>query len=328
MCGRPGFLFCEPNVFFVTFVLRYAINRVILFLVNFILMIKILVPVNFYGYSLNALSFGLSLAEKFPAEITVLHCFPIYEDRNDQETASPETVNAQSALPTPDQQEQAAEEKLKTMAQHKLNALSANQKSQIAIKYRFEYGYPEDVIPQVSRQYNPDVIIMGTKTKGETIKELLGSITGDVIQRVTAPVLAVPAHSAIDLSRIGKVLFLTEFDEHDFFSMHRLIRIMTPFDTEIHAVHFCHKKEDPNDLEKLERFKEYCETTYRNHRILFHMLAGKDFVKSMEDYARENQIDIIAMTRKKRSLLNRWFNKGITRRLLFHTDLPLLVFHS
>lgn len=298
-------------------------------MVNCIRMIKILVPVIPCDYSLNALSFGLSLAEKFPAEITVFHCFPVYEDRQvldatEQHSGKTKEVSAN----LPEQQEPVVREKLKTLAQERLIAVPDFQRANITLKYRFEYGYPEDVIPELSRQENYDVIIMGTKTKGETIKELLGSITGDVIQRVTAPVLAVPAHSAVDLSRIGKVLFLTEFDERDFFSMHRLIRIMTPFDTEIHAVHFCHKKENPNDIEKLERFKEYCESTYRNHKILFHVLAGKDFVKSMEEYATENKIDIIAMTRKKRSLLHRWFNKGITRRLLFHTDIPILVFHS
>ena len=292
-------------------------------------MIKILIPVIFSDYSLNALNFGLTLAEKFPAEITVLHCFPIYEDRPDQNIPNGNTGSeSRTSWLSPEQQDQEVRVKLKTLVEQKLVAMSVDQKANIVLKYHFEYGYPEDVIPKMSCRENYDVIIMGTKTKGETIKELLGSVTGDVIQRVTVPVLAVPAHSVIDLSRIGKVLFLTEFDELDYFSMHRLIRIMTPFDTEIHAVHFCHKREDSNDVEQLERFKQYCESTYRNHRILFHMLAGNDFVKSMEKYVSENQIDIIAMTRKKRSLLHRWFNKGITRKLLFHTDLPLLVFHS
>lgn len=288
-------------------------------------MIKLLVPVNFSEYSLNALKFGLTLAEKFPAEITILHCFGLYESKSELNLTDVEKINLRQEV---EKQEEEAREKLNRLTLDKVNSMSPSQKKNITLKVRFEYGYPEDVIPIISQKENCDVIIMGTKTKGETIKELLGSITGDVIQKVTAPVLAVPAHSVVDLSRIGKVLFLTEFDEQDYFSIHRLIRIITPFDTEIHAVHFCYKKGEETEMLKMEKFKVYCDSTYRNHKIIYQILKGKDFVETIEQYVQEHQIDILAMTRKKRNFLQRFFNASITRKLLFHTDIPLLVFHA
>ncbi len=292
-------------------------------------MIKVLVPVKFSDYSLNALSFGINLAEKFPAEITILHCFPNLETKDD--LILPKSVYEKDPLAIPIELERMEEEsrtKLKVLAEEKVASMTEAQKTNISLKYRFEYGYPEDIIPKFSEQEHSDVIIMGTKTKGETFKQLLGSITGDVIQKVSAPVLAVPAHSVIDLSHIGKVLFLTEFNESDYFSLHRLMRIVTPFNTEIHAVHFTQKKNDEIDISKMKKFRSYCESTYRNHKILFQMITGKDFVESIEEYTIENSIDILAMTRKKRNVLQRLFSKGITHKLLFHTDIPLLVFHS
>lgn len=292
-------------------------------------MIKVLVPVVFSDYSLNALSFGINLAEKFPAEITILHCFATFETREDlnlsHDHADKGNLTARAEL---ERREQEIREKLNLLTKQKVEALSAIQKKNITLKFRFEYGYPEDIIPKISEQEHCDVIIMGTKTKGETIKELLGSITSDVIQKVTAPVLAVPSHSVIDLSRIGKVLFLTEFNEQDYFSMHRLIRIIAPFDTEVHAIHFCQKEGDKTDIKRMEQFKVYCESTYRNHKIIFHILTGKVFVKTLEEYITNNDIDILAMTRKKRNILQRLFSTAITRKLLFQTDIPLLVFHS
>jgi len=48
-------------------------------------MIKILVPVNFSDYSINALSYALNLAEKFQSEITLLYCFSDYLSREKME---------------------------------------------------------------------------------------------------------------------------------------------------------------------------------------------------------------------------------------------------
>jgi nucleotide-binding universal stress UspA family protein len=219
-------------------------------------------------------------------------------------------------------------ENLRILAEDKINSLSETQKNNISINYRFEYGYPEDVIPKVCAQQGCDVVIMGTKTKDETLKELLGNVTNDVIHKVSVPVLAIPAHSTIDLSRIGKVLFITEFKEQDYFSMDRLIRIISAFNTEIHAIHFCQKREEEMDVTRMEQFKLYCESTYRNHPILFRNFTGKEFVSTLEKYVADHDIDIMAMTHKKRNVLQRLFGTEKTRKMLFHTDIPLLVFHS
>lgn len=288
-------------------------------------MIKVLVPVNFSDYSLNALKFGFNLAKKIPVEITVLHCFGLYEAKDELNIPGDKSDDLRKVL---EKREEESNLKLRIIAQDELHSITDVQKGNITLKYRFEYGYPEDIIPKVSREENSDVIIMGTKTKGDTIKELLGSVTGDVIHKVLVPVLAVPANSSIDFSHIAKVLFLTEFDRSDYHSMHRLITIIAPFDTIIFAVHFSQNKESEEDVKKMVNFKEYCESTYINRNFLFHNLVGKDFVSSIENYVKDNNIGIFAMTRNKRTILQRIFNTGITRRLLFQTDIPLLVFQS
>ncbi len=292
-------------------------------------MIKVLVPIKFSEYSINALKFGLNLAEKFPAEITILHCFanfaPKYEPDEFGKTSD---LHDPISDVEPEKREEELREKLRRLTEEKVHSLNESQRNNITLKYRFEFGYPEDVISSISQNEGFDVIIMGTKTKGETIKELLGSITGDVIQKVTAPVLAVPAHSSIDLSMIRKVMFLTEFNKYDYISLHRLIRIISPFNTQIYAVHYCHKKQTEEDCKGLKELKEYCDSTYRNHNIHFQIIIGNDFVSTIENFTSQNSIDILAMTRKKRNILQILFSNGIIRKLLFHTDIPLLVFHS
>ena len=284
-------------------------------------MIKILVPVNFTDYSLNALTFALTLAEKFPAGVTILHCFSSFVSLDELPADEQNRPDVEGA-------EREKKERLQKLTSEIMQSMTSLQNRNIEMTYRFEYGYPEDLIPQISNNEQFDVIIMGTKCKGETIKETLGSITSDVINRSTAPVLAVPSHSTIDLTKLGKVLFLVELNERDYVSLHRLIRIISPFHTEISAVHYSPGKAGREDIRRMEQLITYCDSTYPNYNINFDIITGKSYLKTLEEYISENETHLVAMTRRKRTLLRQIFSPSITKKLLFNTDIPLLVFHS
>jgi len=286
-------------------------------------MIKILVPVTFSDYSLNALTYALTLAGKFPSVVTILHSFSEYEDIEEGYGAD----NPNPEEPDVRKREQDARERLTELCQATINKMTSIQDKNIELQNRFEFGYPEDVIADVCEEMNPDVVVMGTKSKGETIKELLGSITSDVMRKVHVPVLAVPASSTIDLEKLSQVLFITDFSEKDYVSMHKLVRLISPFNTCIHAVKFTHHLPDDGELQKMDEFRDYCLSTYRNHQLEFNYHQSEQFMPGLEEYAAKNNIDLIAMTRRKRNMIAQLFSPEITRKILFHTDIPLLVFH-
>lgn len=282
-------------------------------------MIKILVPVNFSDYSLNALNYTLKLAEKFESEVTLLYCFSDYLSREeDEQSIKSEEIETL---------EQKYRELLSQLTQKVLEDVKLYKN--IRVQYRFEFGYPEDLIPEVSKLMKAEVIIMGTSKKDGPIKHAMGSITGDVVNKATAPVLAVPANSRVDHHKIGKVLFLMELSDRDFFSLHRLIRIITPFKTEIIAVHHHSSKNLNKDDElRIEKLKEYARSTYRSHKIYFDIIKGSNFVHSIEEYVKEKDLNLIAMTRRRRTILRQLFSPSATKKILYETDVPLLIFHS
>jgi nucleotide-binding universal stress UspA family protein len=285
-------------------------------------MIKILVPVTFTDYSVNALTYALTLAGKFPSKVILLHSFSDYEDI--EEGIPVVMPNSEENIP---KREQDARDLLAELCQRTINKMTRLQDENIELENRFEFGYPEDVIINISKGVEPDVIIMGTKSKGETIKELLGSITSDVMKRAEVPVLAVPANSSVDLESLSKVLFITDFGDSDYISIHKLIRLITPFQTEIHAVRFSSHKPDSHEVRRMKKFRDYCDATYRNHQLKFYEEESDQLITALENYVIHNNIDLIAMTRKKRNMIAKFFSSEITRKILFHTDVPLLVFH-
>lgn len=286
-------------------------------------MIKILVPVTFAEHSINALTYALTLAGKFPSMVTLLHSFSEYEDI--EEGLQPIEPNSEENVR---KRELDARDRLADLCQSAINKMTSIQDKNIELENRFEFGYSEEVILKVSREMDPDVIIMGTKSKGETIKELLGSVTSDVMKRAEVPVLAVPANSTVDLGKLSKVLFITDFGDNDYISVHKLIRLITPFQTQINAVRFQSHKPDDTELRRMEKFKDYCDATYRNHRIKSSFEQSEQFMPTLEKYVAKENIDLIAMTRRKRNMIAQLFNPEITRRILFYTDVPLLVFHA
>ncbi len=272
-------------------------------------MVRIFVPVNFSDYSLNAVNYAINLGQKIPSVITLISCQPPLDDTSEK----PGKIS----------------EKALADLKKKVDAtLTTEQKENITIATRLVAGYPEDVLIDISSKEEPDAIVMGTCSKGDTIKELLGSVTSDVIKNAKVPVLAVPSTSTVDTNRISNILFVSDFGDSDYRSLHKLIRLITPFQTQIFAVHFKASMPDKWDKKRLEEMRLYCYQTYRNYLINFSFITGEDFIKELDDFISTNGIDLIAMTRHKRNMISKLLHPSITRKILFHTDIPLLVFHE
>lgn len=50
-----------------------------------------------------------------------------------------------------------------------------------------------------------------------------------------------------------------------------------------------------------------------------------NLLKGLDQYIKDNQIDIITLTSYKRNIFARLFNPSIARKMIFHSDTPLLV---
>ncbi|MCT4590203.1 MAG: universal stress protein [Carboxylicivirga sp.] len=271
-------------------------------------MVRLFVPINFSEHSINAAYYALKLGQKIPTVLTLVNCQAPLGDTNSYQD------NKQDAL-----------NDFKDKLESEFNT---QQKKNITLLTRQEEGYPEDVLISMSVKEEPDAIVMGTRSKGETIKELLGSVTSDVVKNANVPVLAVPANCMVDTERISNILFVTDFSDCDYRSIHKLIRLITPFQTKIFAVRFKASHPDKWDKKRQEEMRYYCRQTYRNYSIDFSFITGDDFISELDLFIKSNNIDLIAMTRHKRNMISKILHPSITRKILFHTDIPLLVFHE
>lgn len=288
---------------------------------------KVLVPVDFSDYSMKACEFGFNFAQGMEAEVVLLHVYftPIYS------TSLPygDVFNYQIT----------DDENVKNIL-HKvhadLNALSDKVKGKVAsgefpnVKYScvLREGIPEEEILRYSKEYRPRIIIMGTRGKNQKDIDLIGSVTAEVIERSRVPVIAIPENTPFkQLAEAKRIAFITNFDQRDLIAFDSLISALKPYHFSVSLIHLSDVKDTWNEI-KLGGIKEYFQKQYPDLEIQYDVVQNDDFLNSFESYIKSNKIDIIALTTYKRNIFSRLFNPGIARKMIFHSDTPLLVIYG
>lgn len=288
---------------------------------------RVLVPVDFSEQSRNACIFALGLAQRFKAEIKLLYTYfnPVLSSEPYDETFSYQ-INLNNVVSK--LEEEAKEQIIKLKKQLKKH-IEKEQYNKVRISYQLEKGIPEDVILEYCENYKPGVVVMGTSGKSERKGELFGSVTKKVIEKAKVPVLAIPEHSVfLGVHYINKIVYATDFNKSDFKSLRKLINMVRPFNMNVYCVHICEDTDNALDNVKMEKLKEHFEKEYTDSDVYCDLIQHKDVAKGLEDYIYDKDIDMLAMTLSKRGLIERLFNPSLTKKMLYHSEIPLLVFHS
>ena len=281
---------------------------------------KILIPVDFSNYSMKACEFAFNLAKTKNAEVILLHVYftPIYA----------------SSLPYGDvfNYQTGDEETVKTII-HKvhsdLNALSAKIKEKIASGEFPDIKYiPEEDILRYAKAQRPAVIIMGTRGKNQKDIDLIGSVTAEVIDRSHTTVLAIPENTPFKkFSEVKHIAFITNFDQRDLIAFEAFFNTWKSFHFSVSLIHLTESKDTWNEI-KLAGIKEYFHKQYPGLEIHYDVVMNDNLLKGLDQYIKNNQIDIITLTSYKRNIFARLFNPSIARKMLFHSDTPLLVING
>jgi len=285
---------------------------------------RILVPVDFSKNSINACQYALGIAEKIHAEIMLMHSyfFPVINSIDYGDGLS-YVVNINDTISE-------IAEKAKNSLLDLYNSLNQQIEKKayknVKVNFTLTNGNPANEIIDIYNKYLPDLIIMGTR--GNTIekREHFGSVSATTIRETVIPVLAIPEVSKY--SEIGKtnILYATNFDESDFKALKKLMTLIYSFDIKIHLVHIGER--DNEKIEKIEHLNTVFNNLYPGYELECHIIEANNVIKSLETFTTEKNIDIIAITTHKRNFITRLFYPGMTKKILFQTNIPLLVFHA
>jgi len=288
---------------------------------------RILVPVDFSETSFNACSFALGLAQELKAEIKLLYSYfnPIIHSEPYFEG---QTINymMDSVI---DDIEVGARKQILELKSRLQEEIEKNNLNFVKINYSLDRGIPENVILKFIDTYKPGIVIMGTRGMGKSVANYLGSVTKIIIEKSNIPVLLIPEKSIFAGMRyINRVLYATNFDESDFNSLRKLMTLIRPFNMSIYVAHI--SVEDPQHLDeaKMATLEKHMTNEYKDYRIHCDVIRHEGIIEGLEEYIDNKEIDLIALTTHKRGVIERLFNPSIAKKMIFHSHLPLLIFHS
>jgi universal stress protein A len=157
---------------------------------------KILVPIDYSDYSHQALQWGAGLAEKFGAQLLLLHVIP----RASQdlpgvgETASPQLALDSPTVyypPSPPPEGMMTIDPIE-IAQNELRDLAVTRlNASVSVIPRVGVGRPADEIVRVAREDQVDLIVMGTHGRTGLRHLLAGSVAEAVMRTAPCPVFTV-----------------------------------------------------------------------------------------------------------------------------------------
>ena len=286
---------------------------------------RILVPVDFTDYSENACLFAIALASSLKAEVEVMHAYytPEITSLPYDETFSFQGTLAEYLSENKERARENLDAFIKRMKDYSRKVL----KEPILIGSSLLRGLPAEAVLYMTENYKPDLIVVGTHSTDKR-KESASSMVR-IIQEVRIPVIVVPENCDYrDLNRIRHVGYATDFDESDFFSMKKLIDLVSSIQPTISCVHVGQQPITEEEKARMDGLKEYFHKIYPSYTLECKLVEQKDVIEGLDAVIRDQNIDLLSLTTRRRNLISKIIQPSVTKKMFFQTNIPMLVFHS
>ena len=275
---------------------------------------KILVPTDFSPIADKALDFAIQTAKLLQLEVHLIHVFNVVDNVYIDYMG----VNWEfSQFQLDDMYERLYQLKIDIEKREGILVNTAVYKNTVK----------EGIIEAVTDNHI-DLIVMGTLGASGIKEKLWGTQTGHAIGKTTVPLIVIPEDYS--WKKPEKLLLVTNHFEHEPVILDFLFQLAELFQAQVHVAIFT--DEDDTAITILEhgrRTFEYeymLKQRYKNAQLTVTHLFGTEFENTIQKYIVENDIDMLAMVTYKRKFWDRIFHPSLTKRMSYHTKIPLLAF--
>ena len=273
---------------------------------------RILVPTDFSETSKNAARYAVQLAASIPGASIVLY-------------------NLTDALALGSDSSPLTEDKSDrfTILQAALNNLKTDLKdfSDTPVQTVVEEGSSlTENLARYARHHGIDLIIMGITGATRLEQILMGSNALNVVNTGACPVIIVPPHAKY--TPIRKVLFACDLkDVTTTVPVAPIKSILNSFKPQLFVVNV----DTDHYVEVTETYKSeraILENLLEDYNPEFYFIRMYDFQESISSFAADREIDLILTVPRKHSFLSGLFKTSHTKKLAYHSHVPILAVHE
>jgi nucleotide-binding universal stress UspA family protein len=277
---------------------------------------KILVPTDFSACANNAVDFVVQTAKYLPVELTLFHSFELKGNVYTDYMGVNKEFN-QSLL----------DDVHKNLADMK----SVIEETEGVNVNTFVALTPlVDAIKIAVEEKGIDLVVMGTLGATGLKEKLWGSKTAAVIGYAQVPVMVIPYE--FEWKKPTKVLLVSNQFEKDPVILNYLFDMVDLFMAQLGIAVFTDEDDDKADtfMEHTHNLRQYemmLKMEYKEDTLAASHLYGTDFEETLQWHIKENNIDILVMITylKEKGFWERLFHPSMTKRMSYHTTIPLLV---
>lgn len=258
----------------------------------------------------NAAEYAAHLARFLNARLVLVHAFSLPLGGYDM-TAPLETMREMQAK---------ALEKLK-LIRDQLIAHSYD----FGIETYAELGATGTVIADAATKLGADLLIMGmTGEAGVVKKHLIGSNALHAARHLSCPVLIIPED--VQYKPIRTISLAAEMQGMDEKTLLYAARgIASTFNAELEIVTV--EKQDKEKVWTTPENYSFVERRLKGFRHKQVHLREDNVAQALEYYFKFHETDLVIVNPKKHTVFQKLFTESITRHLVFHSRVPLLIIH-
>src|SRR5690625_924124 len=274
---------------------------------------KIIVPTDFSPTAKKAQDFTIESAKLFDAEVTLLHSFEI------------EKYYASDYI---DYNKDFVVQMVSDIEKHlDDNKKDIKDRENMRVQTYLSSYDLSTAIKKASDEKNADLIVMGIVGKSGIREQIWGRRTADVIGKTKIPIMVVPHNYT--WKKPSKMLFLTREFEKDPKILNFIFEFAGLYMANVEVGVFTdidNEKAEKllENKQKISEYVDYIKKEYYEKSLSSQHLLGEDFEQTLHEYILENEVDMLVMVTYQRGFWRRLFNKSITKKMSFHTEIPLL----
>ena len=181
-------------------------------------------------------------------------------------------------------------------------------------------------LDKLAQTVRATLIVMGITGKSTLAQKLIGSNTLKMIDRAICPVMIIPNDA--EYSQIKNVAFASEFKDVDRTTPVALLKsVLEMFNPFLHIINV-NNEHYVSVTEEYQEEKEKIKNLFADYEMEFYFIGMNDFFDAVDKFVNDYNIDILITIPRHHSNSRALYHAPHTKKLAYHTHVPLLAAHE
>ena len=188
------------------------------------------------------------------------------------------------------------------------------------IEFRLETSNFSEAVNRICKEEAVDLVVMGIKGRTGIEKVLMGSNAIKAIESLRHPLLIVPRDATVEAPET--ILIATDLKTVNERTLLQLDQLLSDLDTKVFALNVMAADAT---IEKTKSDAAPLQQQLIKHSAEFHFIKGEDVETGINQFAIDHKVSMIISLHRVKNFLDSLFHRSITKKLAWHTKIPLLV---